>query len=326
MVSKPVRKLFVIIQPLQYLQALELLNEGEECVLIALWANASSQLHQLVDEKDWHQVVWIEYSGTSIDLIKHRSELHPMIRSLGQFDEVIVSAYYNELMNWVVNYYSDAKRMMLEDGTATLLIDSSKVYSSMKYRLKYLACRLFGFDISPIDNVTLFALERDEDFKLPSIASDLVVNEFTRLRAQMCQLENNDTVYFISSSFINVGMMSKADYIAFLSRLARQYIDHPFNIILHRFDDENDFSSLKAIDNVIVSRSKGPIELLFKQLQVNPMKVISAGSGATETLRLIYGMEVKVVLPKIEFFSEEYQQEMLLLAEHFKKSYDVSFL
>lgn len=324
--SKPVRKLFVVIQPLQYLQALELLNEDEECVLIALWANANSQLHQLIDEKDWHQVVWLEYSGTSMDLIKNRAELHPMMLNLGQFDEVIVSAYYNELMNWVVNYHSGAKRMMLEDGTATLLIDSNTMYSSMKFKLKYTVCRLFGFDISPIDNVTLFSLEREEGFKLPSIASDLVVNEFTRLRAQMCQLEGNDTVYFISSSFINVGMINKAHYIAFLSRVAQKYRDHSLNIILHRFDDEKDFTSLKDIDNVTVSKSSGPIELLFKQLQINPMKVLSAGSGATETLKVIYGIDVEVVLPQIEHFNPEYQQEMLELVQHFQKSYDVSYL
>lgn len=324
--ARPIRKLFVIIQPLQYLQALELLKEGEQCVLIALWANTSSQLHQLVDEKDWHKVIWLEYSGTYLDLIKNRAELRSMFKKLGSFDEVVVSAYYNALMNWTVNYYPLAKRVLLEDGTATLYFDSTKVYKTLKYRVQYYLCQVFGFDISPIDNVTLFILKRSIEIKIPKIASNVLFNDFSRLRAKSTYLEQVDAVYFISSSFISAGMMSKSSYIAFLARVAERYKAHPLNIILHRFDNESDFEPLRKIKNVSITKSSGPIELLFNKLQKRPKKVVSAGSAATETLKMIYNADVEVVIPNIESFHHEHQESMLELSNHFKKSCKVVFL
>ena len=323
---KPTRKLFVIIQPLQYLQALELLREDDVCVLIALWANPQSQLHNLVNESDWSKVIWIEYSGSVIDIIKNRIQIRTTLTNLGVFDEVIVSAYYNEFMNLIVNGNSNSKVMLLEDGNATLFIDTYKYYESFKFKLKYLACKLIGFNICPITNVTLFTLSRLDDIKMPAIASNVVINDFRKLRTEIESYACDNSIYFISSSFINVGMLLKTDYISFLSNLALKTPNAPFNIMLHRFDDRNDFLALLELGNVNIHKFEGPIELYFKQQQINPMKVISSGSGATETLRLIYGLDVEIVMPDIQLFHPDYRENVELLVKHLKESYKVEFL
>lgn len=319
-------KLFVVIQPLQYLQAVELFDENEYRVLIVPWANEENQLHSLVDPTDWDKILWVEYSGTALDVIKHRSELKKLLKTIGAFEEVIISAYYNELMNVFANSQRQAKITLLEDGNATLHIDSSTHYKTIKYYCKYFACKCFGFNIEPIKRATLFMLERKSPMKWPRIAADVKINTFKRLRAQVENYESNNSIYFVSSAFINAGMMSQSLYIEFLRAVAKKYNNHDLKIILHRFDKESDFIELNNIPNVEVLVSKGPIELLFKNIGEKPFKLISAGSAATETLSLIYDIDTSVVMPKISKFGIDHQADVQLMVEHLQKSHTVEFL
>jgi hypothetical protein len=324
--AKVKRKLFVVIQPLQYLQALELFEDDEERILIVPWANEENQLYKLVKEEDWERVIWIEYSGSAIDILKNQKAIKSMLGELGSFDDVILSAYYNEFMNLVANYNSNSNIVLLEDGNATLTIDSSKHYKSIKYRAKYILCKLFGCDISPINNATLFILDRRDKMKTPSIAANVKVNTFKRLRAEVDNYAENDSVYFISSAFINVGMISKINYIDFIARLAKIYSKNNFKIMLHRFDKTSDFAELELLEHIEIIESMGPIELYFKENKIKPLKIITAGSGATETLNLIYGVDVNISMPFIENFEPSYRCKVELLIKHFQKSYNVNFL
>ena len=323
---KAKRKLFVVIQPLQYLQALELLEKDEKNILIVPWATKENQLHKLVNEKDWENVIWIEYSGSALDIIKNRQAIMNMLNELGSFDEVILSAYYNEFMNLIANSNPNSNIVLLEDGNATLTIESSKHYKNIKFWSKYFICKLLGFDIRPINNVTLFILDRLEKMKTPTIAANVKVNDFCKLRAEVENYDTNDAVYFISSAFINAGMISKQKYIDFLISLAGKYTKNKFKIILHRFDKKSDFIELEILEHLEIIESTGPIELYFKEEKIRPLKIISAGSGATETLNLIYGVDVNITMPKIANFNPSYRTNVELLVKHFQKSYNVEFL
>ena len=97
------KRLFVIIQPLQYLQALEIIDDSSENILIALWAHQESQLHDLVQPKTWDRIIWLDFSGSVIDILKNCRRIKNIIGSIGRVNEVIVSAYYNEFMNLIGN-------------------------------------------------------------------------------------------------------------------------------------------------------------------------------------------------------------------------------
>lgn len=323
---KAKRKLFVIIQPLQYLQALELLEEDEERILIVPWANEKNQLRKLVNEDDWDKVIWIEYSGTALDIIKNKNSIKVLLNKLGTFDEVILSAYYNEFMNLVANSNPNSNIMLLEDGNATLTIDSSKHYKTIKFWIKYFVCKLYSFDISPINKVTLFILKRQTTIKNPRIAAKVRINDFAKLRAEVENYENDNSVYFISSAFINASMISKVTYIDFLIKLAKMYSTNAFKIILHRFDKKSDFVDLETLEHVQIIESSGPVELYFKAHRVRPLKIISAGSAATETLNLIYGIDVEIIMPMIANFNSTHHVNLKLMVEHLKKTYNVEFL
>jgi hypothetical protein len=326
MPKKSNRKLFVVIQPLQYLQALELFEENEERFLIVPWANEKNQLHKLVNEEDWDRVIWIEYSGTAVDIVKNSKKIKKMLKDIGLFDEVIISAYYNEFMNLIANHNVGANIVLLEDGNATIAIDSSIHYKNTKFFSKYIFCSLLSFDIRPINNATLFILDRKVKMKIPSIAANVRINEYKKLKSEVSNYFCDGSVYFISSSFINAGMITKKNYIEFLIRLAEKHVGNEFKIILHRFDNKDDFEELDRIQHVEIIESNGPIELYFKEKEIRPLKIISSGSGATETLNLIYGVDVDITMPMIENFNPSCRDNVELLIKHLEKSYSVSFL
>lgn len=324
--KKQLNKLFIIIQPLQYLQALEL--KRTECfnTLVVLGANKESQLHNLVKENDWERIVWLSYNGTFVDILKQRKAIKLLLHSFTYLDEIYVSSFYNEFMNMVINYFPDKSRVLLEDGTANLLIDSSTKYNTIKFRLKYHFCKLFGFDVSPINEAKIFTVFKPNSGKIPKIATEVIVNDYRKLRAKLCNFKISDEIYFVSSAFISCGMISKEDYMGFLSNLAHEYSDRTLNIILHRFDQLDDFSLLLIHKNVNVIVSTGPIELYFINNEIQPYKVITAGSGATESLSLIYGINIDIIIPNLHLFNEKWRQEMATLALHFKDSHTVRFI
>ncbi|MCW9000088.1 MAG: hypothetical protein OQK04_15365, partial [Kangiellaceae bacterium] len=89
------------------------------------------------------------------------------------------------------------------------------------------------------------------------------------------------------------------------------------------FDDIDDYRSIQLLENVEVIESDGPIELYFKNRNLMPFKVVTAGSGATETLRLIYDCDIEVCLPDFSLFMPESRDEMRVLTDHFKSSFQV---
>lgn len=314
------------MQPLQYLQALELKSSDRFNVLILLGANEKNQLNRIVKEHDWDRVVWLSYNGTFIDIIQHRKAIKKLLTSFTNLNEIVVSSYYNEFMNMVINHFPKKSRVLLEDGVANLLIDSSTRYISIKFRLKLSLCKLFGYNISPINEAKFFTVFESDSGKIPKIASSVIVNKYSNIRNKISNQEQSKDIYFVSSSFIKCGMISIKKYMVFLSKLAQEYPSNTFNIILHRFDDLRNFTSLKYINNVNVINSVGPIELYFIENNVNPYKVITAGSGATESLKLIYDIDIDIVMPKLSNFNLTFQKEMELLALHFEESHSVKFI
>lgn len=318
--------LFIVMQPLQYLQALELKNSDRFNTLILLGANEKNQLNRLVKERDWDRIVWLSYNGTFIDIIKHQKSIKVLLTSFTHLNEIVVSSYYNEFMNMVINYFPKKSRVLLEDGVANLLIDSSTRYVSIKFQFKLYLCKLFGYNVSPINAAKVFTVFKSDSGKIPKIASEVIVNKYSNIRNKIDKYEQNKDVFFVSSDFVKCGMISIKNYMLFLTKLSQEYPSNTFNIILHRFDDLRDFASLKCINNVNVINSVGPIELYFIENKVNPYKVITAGSGATETLKLIYDIDIDVVMPKLSKFTLSYQKEMELLALHFEASHSVKFI
>lgn len=320
------KKLFVIIQPLQYLQALELRENEDICELIIPWATENNQIKKIINEDDWDNITYLKYRGTLLEILLNRTEIKKIIKKSENFDEIIVSSYWNPLMNLLSNSVNNAKKIILEDGSATLLLGSSKEYESLKYQIKYLFCRLLGFNISPINKPILFLLNRNHNIEIPKLASGVFYNNFQKLRSNVSDYRLDDSFYFISSSFINAKMISRESYIIFLKKLSLTFSTKPLKIILHRFDKFSDFSELDRYKNIELIQSDGPVELYFQKNSIKPSLLITSGSGATETLDLIYKFQVIVYLPMIEMFYKGSRAEIRALAKHMEKSYTVNFL
>ena len=57
--------------------------------------------------------------------------------------------------------------------------------NTIKFRLKYHFCKLFGFDVSPINEAKIFTVFKPNSGKIPKIATEVIVNDYRKLRAEI---------------------------------------------------------------------------------------------------------------------------------------------
>lgn len=319
------KKLFVIIQPLQYLQALEYKNDNDINILIVPWADKNNQVIKILNNSDWNEIIYLKYKGTLWDIFTNHMAIRKIISKLGKFDEIILSSFFNPLMNLISNSLNKTRNIILEDGMATLHLDS-KNKKSFKYYTKLILCKIIGFDISPIKKPTLFLLERKDKIEVPVLAKEAIYYKFHKLKSKILTYEQDSSIYFINSAYINGKMISKENYMDFLSKLSKQFANKGFKIFLHRFDDPSDFSKLEKFKNIKIIKLDIPIELYFYRNKIRPDLLITAGSGATETLDITYGFNIEIFFPKVDLFFKKYQGDILKSAAYLKKSYNVKFI
>ena len=99
-----------------------------------------------------------------------------------------------------------------------------------------------------------------------------------------------------------------------------------FSVCSPRGQDLNFSGIVSIFPQQEIIESNGPIELYFKEKEIRPLKIISSGSGATETLNLIYGVDVDITMPMIENCNPSCRDNVELRIKHLEKSYSVSFL
>ena len=313
------RSLFVVIQPLQYLQALEIKREEEESVLLRLWIDGASQLENLVDVREWDLVIDLPLRGSLTDLVVHSRLIKATLLRLGDFDRVILSSYYNDFMNHLSSKFAESETWILEDGNVTLVMDGHRHYQRAKFFVKRAVAALFFFDIAPIKGATFFLLDRGNATVVPELAGNVVFHSFERLRSATEQFPATEKVFFISSCYVRSQMIDRSKYESFLLRVSDMFKPLQVVILLHRFEAKSDYPLLSEVENISIIESCGPVELLFQELNVRPKQVFSAGSAASDTLNLIYGAPIQVLLPPIEDFFTEYQRELADLAAYYDR-------
>jgi hypothetical protein len=312
------RNIFIVLQPFQYLQALELHDHKDDNYLLLLGDVETNQLSNIVEKDIWTEVKHFPFNGSVLDLYKNRVEIKKFLNLFDSFDSVIISSQYNEFMNLICNYYPRAEAVLLDDGMANLLSDDKLNEHYFKRVIKQFFCSLFGFNVRRVFGLTLFTMFESFLSTPPAISKSIRINKFEKLKNRINKFVLSDDVLFISSAFVSNQMLTFHDYSNFIIELANKNISSKFTVVLHRFDDYTLFKALED-HRISVVRLGVPIEYYFLKQDKLPKKVITSGSGATESLRLIFGIEAEVVFPDIELFSEPHKNEILKLKEYFDK-------
>lgn len=324
--KKSKRKLFLVIQSLAYLQAEELLDDNDENVLVCLWADENSQLHKLVRPQIWDSIYWQEWRGSFPEIIRNREAIKSFSNKLGEFDEIIVSSYYNNLMNVFMNHHKDSNKVLLEDGTATLTLDTANYYSGFRTKAKLIILKMLGFDAAPVTGIDIFTSYESVADNPPKIAKHVLLNRFQKFKQCLSKHISNDIIYFINSNYIGACMIGKTEYIDFLKKSIEKYKDKKITVLLHRYDDPDNYREIDGYHGAEVLKLDECVETYFRKIQINPWLIITSGSGATKSLSDIYGFNVSVMLPPIHLFYEKHRFAMQVLADQLGEMFTVEFL
>lgn len=308
--------IFVIMQPFQYLQTLELIEPDNENHLVLLGDLKINQLAEVIDKSLWTNVLHFNFNGSYIDIIKNRKRIKNFLLSHKGIKRVVISSQYNEFMNLICNYFSSSEIILLDDGMANLLSNHNLTQQPLKKFIKFILCRMFGFDVRRIFDVTLFTMFEQFYKDPPIIAKRVIINKFINLKKLVRNKFISEDVVFISSAFVSNNMLSYADYSSFIISLANENLASKFTVFLHRFDDISLFLDLNS-HGIETIKLDIPIEAYFLHQSSLPKKVITSGSGATESLNLIFGIESEVKFPEITLFASSHREEIVTLKKYF---------
>lgn len=320
------KKLYIVLQPLQYLQISELFCMEDANYLVVLNAHKNSQLNNIINDDHWNEITRFNFSGTLFDLIKNRSKISEIINSLAHIDEIYVSSYYNEFMNFICNAFSRANITLLEDGNANLLLKEKIAQKNFRQRVKTSLGKVFGLDISAIKRADLYTIYPEMADLKPDFVNTIILNTYSKVKQKVTNFKCDNKVYFVSSNFVGLGMISIDAYVDFIVRLSKVYPGMELVVVLHRFDVHDGFRELLNYQGIAIAQPKVPIELFFLNEEVSPHKIITAGSGATDTLKAIYDYDIELLFPDMIYFKKTFRADIKSLKDYYKNKFDVSSL
>ncbi|MEH6822372.1 MAG: hypothetical protein V7629_00480 [Motiliproteus sp.] len=341
MLSETIKSVFLIKTPLQYLNALEALNQFDlkpSDALLILLADKKSlpQLQSLVrSEHDWGGVVRLLTAPlllTMTSVCRNDSEIDRtngsktpfanalfavlklsfLAASLPALRYVALGDLGNPLMRHFANSIHADLMLLLDDGVATLKYARQRQDSSANLKplrrakriTLYLKRALLGLKDKPLGAVTFFSVY---DIKVAA-ADRYVRNSFAALRQQACAVEQDDRVYFLGSPLVEADILSDEECFSQLKAVddavagAKEIL-----YIAHRRESPERVQRLCASLGWESQLFDYPIEYQLAIVGPKPAVLASFVSSALPNCRLIFGETLQICAYRLspEYFSKQ---------------------
>ncbi len=306
------KRLFIVINPTQYLNAVEYANatHSQEDHLAILTYNQHSfeELNKLGANRFWSEIHLLDFS----EIEKLNSDRKVWQRSYkflkGVYerllpDELIIG---NLIDNMVYPFLLFVKRnhsifVNLDDGTPTLNIVFNRVHSTYfrTYHIqnikslikKVLYLGVFPPFIKPPVNIEFFTLY-DIDV---SINDKLFKNEYSWTRSKIIPMQSTNEALFIGSHLVDRGIVSEEVYLDSLDYASKQAELEGFKFVYIQHRSESPKIRKKIEKHYPTRKYSLPLELVFIE-QPRPAVFLGHFSSALFTLSRIYDTSIKAYL------------------------------
>lgn len=272
----------------------------------------------LVDREEWTAVhyvkrveepvdpssFWFRFSGSdrmrgyfaTLQLRKLRQQLDALARSMGEAERIFLGNYWVEYMRHFANVLPHERVWLLDDGTATLLIndrrrqgrplDKLDSFQRMKVRL---IDRAIGMRTCQERGVTFFTI-----YELESRAEDQVFShDYAYLRSVAEGGEASDEVFFLGQTLIDEGL-SRGDYMDYLKKVLDYFAGEKLVYVAHKGEPADKVAYIENELGVPVRRFGVPIEYQLTVRRSKPKLLASFCSSALENCRVIFGDELQI--------------------------------
>lgn len=273
------KKNYLIVEsPFQLLSALEAIEHysiDSYCIYVRYSSNVknTSQIRYILSnlDKSLGAVKSFSISSSNHKLKDYIKMFYFMAKfgALSLFsDKVFLGNYESRFLSYLTKTIPKSKIILLDDGAKSINIQS-------RFRVG-----------SNFDLFSMFPLEALEGQKIDN-------NVFTYLKGKMDRVRREDrVVFFLGAPLVNIGAMSKGDYLNKVKEIIR--INNVDNLLYvsHRSESVDILEEISTFKGVTVKSFDYPIELYGLYNGSVPSRVVSFYSTALVSMSLIYSIPV----------------------------------
>lgn len=257
-----------------------------------------------IDEPESPSGFWFKFRGSermrgyfaTLQLRKLRQRLDDVARSMVRAERVFLGNYWVDYMRHFANVLPHDSLWLLDDGTATLLINERRRQGRPLDRCErterakiHLIYRAIGMDTRQERGLTFFTI-----YELETKAEDEVYrHDYSYLRSVAGVGDPSDEVFFLGQTLIDEGL-SREDYLEYLKKVLDYFAGEKLVYVAHKGEPADKVAYIENELGVPVRRFGVPIEYQLTVRRSKPKLLASFCSSALENCRVIFGDELQI--------------------------------
>lgn len=273
-------------------------------VLVAPEEWAAVHYLERIDEPEGPSGFWFRFRGSdrmrsyfaTLQLRKLRQRLDELARSMVRVERVFLGNYWVDYMRHFANVLPHDRLWLLDDGTATLLINERRRQGQPLDRCKWterlkndLIYRAIGMDARQERGLSFFTI-----YELETRAEDEVFrHDYNYLRSVAEVGEASDEVFFLGQTLMDEGL-SRDDYLEYLKKVLDYFAGEKLVYVAHKGEPADKVAYIEKELGVPVRRFGVPIEYQLTVRRSKPKLLASFCSSALENCRVIFGSELQI--------------------------------
>ena len=273
-------------------------------VLVAPEEWAAVHYLERIDEPEGPSGFWFRFGGSerlrgyfaTLQLRKLRQRLDELAGSMVRAERVFLGNYWVEYMRHFANVLPHDRLWLLDDGTATLLINDRRRqgqpldrYESTERVKVRLVNRALGMDTRQEPGLSFFTI-----YELETRAEDEVFrHDYAYLRSVAQGGEASDEVFFLGQTLMDEGL-SREDYLEYLKKVLVYFAGEKLVYVAHKGEPADKVAYIENELGVPVRRFGVPIEYQLTFRRSKPKLLASFCSSALENCRVIFGTELQI--------------------------------
>jgi len=310
---------FVVNTPLQLINAVEAkgyfgIPDGDALLIVIHLGNRFKQLQEVVDERQWAEVVWLESEEEGLHgrdhcvaarvfkwvsgcrcFVRHVSDIKECYRA---FQILFLGNYLMGAQLHIANTLQPERVVLLDDGNASLTTAEFRNAGITHFqsrvgaidKIKYLLKRyILLFRLNDVATVTFFTTY---DFDI-SVCDKIIRNKYSHIRRSMSCKPYKDEIWFIGAPLVEQGIVGFADFCSLLEKVIDCYGCRKIVYIKHPGEALRETEDYLEQRGVEVLTFLLPIELILLSGKELPIVVATFYSSALYNLRQIFAASIE---------------------------------
>ena len=304
------RHLFLLQAPLQAFNAIEAADAfglpPHECRVI--WFHSPSERNdrqtlELLRRGKWGAVDIVGYGDRSFISWRERfSQVQEFAAEHGPCEHLFVGDYAFDLMRHFANAIHAHRKIILDDGNSTLLIDRARrerrrpyflpagFSGRAKHFVKSALCGMRARLAEDVDYFTIYQL----DSAGAGPRTDVTPNRYNYFRRPLLAARQTDETLFLGAPMSEKDLITEEAYLDYLGRALGHLGDRSISYLPHRKEDPAKLAAIESRFGVGIGDAPMPFEYRLCYSGAVPKCIAGFVTSAFDTSRVLVGDRVPI--------------------------------